>query len=353
MVENHIAQECALTVEAATDEPVSFINDQATTDHALEPHFASEAEADAYWRGVTHGIRTAGHEPGHPHMSRDFSLDLTRDGREVGLVSGKLLEAWPYNPHDDAHGSPAKAGAQPHQPNDWAPASAGAQGAVPTPSPTRAPRHDGWTPDKERVFIETLANTGVVADACRAARMSRDAAYAYRRRASGRAFAIAWDAALLLARGRVSDDVMSRAVHGVIDRVYRNGELVAERHRYDNRLTLAVLARLDKQAEGLGEDAPVARAVAHEFDRFLDLLPQGTEGAERFLAARFPPPLENGRPSSPPDTELARLARLGAYEIHGVALPAEVDVADLDPADMKAGPTTNSPAPSSAASSRT
>ena len=128
---------------------------------------------------------------------------------------------------------------------------------------------------------------------------------------------------------------MSRAIHGVIDRVYRNGELVAERHRYDNRLTMAVLSRLDKQAEGLDENAPVARAVSHEFDRFLDLLPQGVEGAERFLAARFPPPLEDGRPSLPPDTELHRLARLAAYETLGVALPEEVDVADLDPAQME------------------
>ncbi len=245
MAENHIAQECALTVEAATDEPVSSFNpvlstvegDQTEADEAEGPHFDTDAEADAYWRGVTHGIRSAGHEPGHPHMPRDFSLDLTRDGRETGLVSGKLLEAWPHNPHDDAHsGKP------------------------------RAPRHDGWTAEKECLFIETLANTGVVADACRAAKMSRDAAYAYRRRASGRAFALAWDGALLLARARLSDEVMSRATHGVIDRVYRNGELVAERHRYDNRLTMAVLSRLDKQAEGLGENAPVARAVAEQVE---------------------------------------------------------------------------------------
>jgi hypothetical protein len=43
---------------------------------------------------------------------------------------------------------------------------------------------------------------------------------------------------------------MSRSRHGVIDRIYKNGGLVAERHRCDNRLTMAVLTRLDHLAEG-------------------------------------------------------------------------------------------------------
>jgi hypothetical protein len=207
-------------------------------------------------------------------------------------------------------------------------------------------RHDGWDPARERLFLTTLADTGVVADACRACGMSRNAAYERRRSASGRAFALAWDASLLIARGAVSDDVMSRSRYGVIDRVYRNGELVAERHRYDNRLTMAVLSRLDRQAEGMGENAPVIRAVAQEYDRFLDLLPDGVQGAETFVAARFPtasdgtalapkepPALHGARPAA--GTEEALLARLGAYREHGVGLPAEVDVDDLNLEEME------------------
>ena len=168
--------------------------------------------------------------------------------------------------------------------------------------------------------------------------MSRDAAYTHRRRASGRAFALGWDAALLISRGAIADDVMSRSRHGVIDRVYRNGELVAERHRYDNRLTMAVLSRLDRLAEGLGENAPVVRAVAQEYDRFLDLLPEGVEGAEQFVAARFAPKVEE--PPSlycepPTGSELARLARLAHYQTHGVGLPIEIDTGDLDPEEME------------------
>jgi hypothetical protein len=336
-MESHDSRDSALAPEAATDEPASPCNPDAGGEadppapagpaadpppraamwcaEAEEWRFASDQAEDAFWAGVTHGIRSAGREVGHPHMPVDFSLDLTRSGAAPGLVSGKLLEPWPVDSN--------------------------------APPPARAPRHDGWDPLKERRFLETLAETGVVADACRAAKMSRDAAYARRRSAAGRAFALAWDAALVIARGAVADDVLSRSRHGVIERVYRNGELVAERHRYDNRLTMAVLTRLDRLAEGLGENAPVVRAVAQEFDQFLDLLPRGVAGAESFLAARFPAPLGDGRPvpvEEPPSrdgeippsgSERALLARLDAYGAFGVALPAEIDFDELDPAEME------------------
>ncbi|HVQ09009.1 MAG TPA: hypothetical protein VMS43_11310 [Allosphingosinicella sp.] len=310
--------------EAATDEALlSNVERPASpSDPTAEdegPVFATEAEQAAYWRGVTQGIRDAGREPGHPHMPVDFDLSLTRDGAAPGLTSARLLDAWPHNPHD----------ANPPLPDD------------------PAIRHDGWDPVKERIFHTTLAETGVVADACRACGMSRNAAYARRRGAAGRAFALGWDAAILIARGAVADDVISRARHGVIDRVYKNGELVAERHRYDNRLTMSVLTRLDRLAEGLGENAPVIRAVAQEFDRFLDLLPEGVAGAETFVAARFPTPTSEGDPRQAeeppslhgeipaPDTERALLARLCAYRDYGVGLPAEIDLDALDSGRME------------------
>jgi hypothetical protein len=304
------------TPGAATDEPASPSN---FTVEDEGPAFATRAERDAYWQGVTQGIRDAGREPGHPHLPADFELNLTRDGAGPGLTSAKLLDAWPHNPHD----------ANPPLPDD------------------PKTRHDGWDPAKERLFHTILAETGIVSDACRACKMSRNSAYARRRSAAGRAFALGWDAAILIARGAVADDVMSRARHGVIDRVYKNGELVAERHHYDNRLTMAVLTRLDRQAEGLGENAPVIRAVAQEFDRFLDLLPEGVAGAEAFVAARFPTPTTDGEPlpaeepvslhgiTPAPGSEQALLARLGAYREFGVGLPAEIDIDALDPERMK------------------
>ncbi len=290
------------------------------------PEFASRAEAMAFWQGVRRGVREAGRDRAHPHMPESFSLDLTRDGAAPTLTSAKLLDPWPYIADDEA-----SQGLTSHGPAEAAP---------------RADRADGFTVAKEQLFLRTLADTGVVADACRATGISRQAAYDRRRSAAGRAFAIGWDAALLIARNPIGDDVMSRARHGVIDRVYRKGELVAERHRYDNRLTMAVLTRLDRLAEGHGENAPVIRAVAQEFDQFLDLLPNGLQAAEEFVAARFPaggngapapvrePPGCFGGPS-PSGTEKARLARLGHYQEYGVGLPEEIETDDLLPEGME------------------
>jgi hypothetical protein len=253
-------------------------------------------------------------------MSTDFSLDLTRDPAAPGLVSAKLIEAWPEDPKAD-------------------------------PKPLRAPRHDGWTPDRERLFLDTLAQTGVVADACRAVGISRDSAYGYRKRAAGRVFALAWDAAILISRRVIADDVICRARHGVVDRIYKDGQLVAERHRYDNRLTMAVLTRLDRLAEGQGEGAAVANTIAGEWDQFLDIVQAGGDGAEAFLRARTSPPQHSPRNArravegpAPKEQEEAEelessaslLARLTAYKKFEVGLPHEIRTADLAPAKMSA-----------------
>ncbi|HYG29315.1 MAG TPA: hypothetical protein VD887_03775 [Allosphingosinicella sp.] len=323
---------------AATDEPVPPFNPNNGAEPPgtpADPRFATPRAEEIYWAGVRHGIKSAGREPGHPHMPADFNLNLTRNGDLASLTSGKFVDAFPYAPDEGTLGLGHIHGEEP------------SESGVEALSTLRAVRHDGWTDAKVRLFLETLAETGVVADACRAARMSRDAAYAFRRRASGRAFALAWDAALLLSRSAIGDDVIGRSRYGVVDKVYRNGELVAERHRYDNRLTMAVLARLDRQAEGLGENAPVVRAVAQEWDRFLDLVPEGIVGAQAFVEARFPPATEGAAavlPLEEPETllggaaasgtESALLARLSLYEHFGAGLPEEVDTDDLDPERM-------------------
>ena len=77
-------------------------------------------------------------------------------------------------------------------------------------------------------FLMPLAEWGVVDDAARATAISRRSAYRLRNSARGRAFRLAWQAALLLARQRLGDDLMSRAVNGCVELVYRDGALVGE-----------------------------------------------------------------------------------------------------------------------------
>lgn len=109
-------------------------------------------------------------------------------------------------------------------------------------------RHDGWTGEKMAIFCEALAETAVVAEACDQARMGISGAYAARRR--NPVFAAAWDAALSIARDRLADTLLARSMEGNIEQIYKDGELVGERHVLDNRLGLAILRRLDRLAEG-------------------------------------------------------------------------------------------------------
>jgi hypothetical protein len=300
---------------------------------AGHPVFASPEAEQLYWRAYMDGVRAAGREPGHPHMPDGFDLDLTRDPASPSLVSSKLIETWPEAVPVPGDGSveTGYGGSAPPETILPDPGRCQAQPDGGAGTASDRTRHDGWTGARRRRFLDMLAQTGVVADACRAVGISRHSAYALRNRAGGRAFALAWDGAILISRGAIADDVMSRARHGCVDRVYRNGELVAERHRYDNRLTMAVLTRLDRLADGLGENAPVVRAVAQEWDQFLDIVEAGGEDADDFLRSRAEPAAP-----SPLHAEAGLLGRLAGYRRYGAGLPGETDVGDLYTCEMEA-----------------
>ena len=167
-----------------------------------------------------------------------------------------------------------------------------APAAIPAPPP-RAQRQDGWTPDRRRTFLATVAEGHTVEAACRHAGLSVASAYALRRRDAG--FATGWSAATLLARQALADILTSRAIDGQVDTYTRADGATVTRHRYDNRLAQAMLARLDRLAEvpaaptAEPADAASARAVAGDFDAFLDLVEQEPEDAAvaRFVGDRI------------------------------------------------------------------
>jgi len=147
--------------------------------------------------------------------------------------------------------------------------------------------HRGWTPERERLFHETLAQTGVVLEAARAAGMSAHAAYALRNRDP--LFDAGWEAALTLARRRLADDLYARAVKGVVEQIHRDGAVVAERHRYDNRLSMAVLTRLDARLDRAEARDDAHLRVAARWDEYLDALEADRADDARALLA--PPEL--------------------------------------------------------------
>lgn len=136
-----------------------------------------------------------------------------------------------------------------------------------SPAPLRA-RIDGWTPEKQQLFCETLADCGLVRDAAAAVGMSPQSAYALRRRAEGRAFGLAWNAALYLARHRLMDLAIERAMEGNVVSVTKDGEVIGERKQQDMRHLLAAITKL----EGVGFADRATRTVADEFDLFLDAM---------------------------------------------------------------------------------
>ena len=197
--------------------------------------------------------------------------------------------------------------------------------------PTRAQRRDGWTPAKITTFLTALAQCGCVEDAARAAGMSKQGAYALRNRAAGGAFALAWDAAVeQVAHARVADEIRSRALHGCVEIIVRDGKVWGERHRFDNRLTMALLTRLDAKRDSRKDHDVDARIVAGEFDQFVAIAARGDlDEAAAFLADRHDAEWTN--------CEQARLlTRLGNYQRYGVGLPEEIDVSDLDATDPAA-----------------
>jgi hypothetical protein len=134
-------------------------------------------------------------------------------------------------------------------------------------------RHDGWTPERKRDFLSRLAEGWTVVDACFSVGMSAQGAYNLRNR--DRLFATGWDAACLMARQPVADEVYSRSMHGVVEKVVRDGAVVAERHRYDNRLTMAVLTRLDRRADAPPAPDRACDAAVANWAAFLDCVGKG------------------------------------------------------------------------------
>ena len=103
-------------------------------------------------------------------------------------------------------------------------------------------RHDGWSPEKQRRFIEALADTGNVSRAARGVGMSRDSCYTLRRSPGAENFDRAWDAAIAAASRQLVDVAFERAIDGVEEPVFnKEGQRIASRTRYNDRLLMFLM----------------------------------------------------------------------------------------------------------------
>ena len=124
-------------------------------------------------------------------------------------------------------------------------------------APTRK-RNAGWTADRQRKFIDHLALTGNVGEACALVGVASSSAYRLRNRAGAESFARAWDAALRLCATRLTAVMLDRAINGRVERHYKDGELAMERRIPSDYLLTWLLARLDPLQFG----SPTAKALA-------------------------------------------------------------------------------------------
>ncbi len=133
-----------------------------------------------------------------------------------------------------------------------------------------------WTPALERKFVECLADTGSVTEACKEVSMSRRAAYDHKRRGTGFAFRIGWDAAVLLARDVVADELLDRALAGQWTETVKDPETGrTKRFAQDRTLGLALLTRLDRMCHVMADEGTfhmAAQIVSQDFEAFLDLM---------------------------------------------------------------------------------
>ena len=104
------------------------------------------------------------------------------------------------------------------------------------------PRHDGWTPERQRHFILLLRAMGVVAAAAKAVGCTAQSAYKLRLRPDAGEFAAAWDRATSEGRSRAFDLAYERAGEGIEVPRYRRGKMVGTVRRVDDRLLIAALA---------------------------------------------------------------------------------------------------------------
>ena len=150
----------------------------------------------------------------------------------------------------------------------------------------------------------------MVLEACLEVGMSARAAYNLRDRDP--LVAAGWEAACVMARPKLADEAFSRSMNGVVERIYKDGVIVAERHRYDNRLTMSVLARLDQRADRAEETGAPHLALVARWDEYLAAL--GEDRREDGLALLAPPEAQAADPAAAPGGDLRTPS--GHHELH-------------------------------------
>jgi hypothetical protein len=119
-------------------------------------------------------------------------------------------------------------------------------------------------------FLRMLAATHSVTAAAKSVGLTRQSAYKLRSWLKGKAFDVAWEVAFRHGYDNLAHAALERALNGVEVPHYYKGEVVGTSRRYDERLTVALLAMSrDGGVPVLGRHLLAAERHAPRFEALL------------------------------------------------------------------------------------
>lgn len=143
------------------------------------------------------------------------------------------------------------------------------------------------------MFLRQLSATHSVSEAARSVGMTRQSAYRLRSRLKGKPFDLAWEVAFHHSYDVLAHAALERALNGVERPVFYQGEQVGSYRRFDERLTVALLAGVTPRGNPVfGRLANSAEKHARDFDALLGLLERGEDVPTGALSVSDPGELE-------------------------------------------------------------
>ncbi len=134
------------------------------------------------------------------------------------------------------------------------------------PVPRLRSRRNGWSEERQRAFIFTLATCGSVAAAARSVGLTARSAYRLCDAAGADSFVAAWDKAIDIGISQLRADSLQRSLEGGFVPVYRRGKLVRVEHRRNDKLAIALLGGQRASSDDLRRSALSRRE--HRLDLF-------------------------------------------------------------------------------------
>ena len=133
---------------------------------------------------------------------------------------------------------------------------------TPVPRRVQASRNT-ITADRQRVFINVLAQTGSVMTASRVIGNAPGSMYALKNAAGAESFAAAWDAAVQRGARQILDILVDHAINGTPETIYKDGVLVAERRRFNYRMMMWIVSHAMPEYFGLDSGLSAHGASSH------------------------------------------------------------------------------------------